>query len=135
VPGLLRHQKDFKAKGVDEIIVYCINDGAVMNAWADSQGVGRDGEGSMVNFLADTGGELTDGLGMRMNHPGPQFKFKQGRSKRFTAFVDDGVIKVLNVAEGPDDPAGDDHPDNSLAEQMLKDMDKPSFAMHGDHGL
>merc|ERR1712046_362324 len=117
-----------KAKGVDEIIVYCINDGAVMNAWADSQGVGRDGEGSMVNFLADTGGELTDALGMRMNHPGPQFKFKQGRSKRFSAFIDDGIVKILNLAEnnspdGSDDPAGDDYPKNSLPAKMFADMD------------
>lgn len=104
MPGLLRHQKDFKAKGIDEIIVFCVNDGAVMNAWADSQQatghvmstmrtllkdttfrdvlrwlfslgqVGRDGEGSMINFLADTSGALTDALGMGMDHPGPFFK-------------------------------------------------------------
>merc|ERR1711937_793255 len=103
--------------------VEAIKDGAVMNAWADSQGVGRDGEGSMVNFLADTGGALTDALDMRMNHPGPQAKFKQGRTKRFTALVVDGVVKILNVAEGPDDPAGDDNPANSLAEKMLKDTE------------
>jgi len=95
-----------------------------MDAWADDQRVGRDGEGSMINFIADTAGALTDALDMRMNHPGPQFKFKQGRSKRFAAFIDNGVVKILNVAENKSsDPAGDDYPKNSLPAKMFADMD------------
>lgn len=105
-----------------------------MNAWADDQKVGRDGEGSMINFLADTSGALSDALDMRMHHPGPTAKFAQDRSKRYTMYVVDGIVKILNVAEGPDDPAGDDNPANSLAEKMLADMDHPSFE-HGMHGL
>merc|ERR1711908_28295 len=119
VPGYLANQDKFKAKGFDEIIVFCINDGAVMNAWADAQSVGRDGEGSMVNFIADTGGALTDALGMRMDHDGPMGKFKQDRCKRFSAVVEDGVVTLLHIAEAPDDPAGDDNPHVSLAEQVL----------------
>jgi len=103
--------------------VYCINDGAVMKAWAKDQGVGQDGEGSMVNFLADTHGELTDALGLRMCHDGPHSVLGCHRCKRFSMLVVDGVVKTLNVAEGPDDPAGDDKPDVSLVEKMLKDLD------------
>ena len=40
--------------------MYCVNDGAVMAAWAESQGV----EGSMITFLADTRSELTRALGV-----------------------------------------------------------------------
>jgi 2-Cys peroxiredoxin 5 len=119
----LAAQDKFKAKGIDEILIFCINDAAVMDAWADSQKVGRDGEGSMVNFIADTSGALTDALSMRMNHDGPRGVFAQDRCKRFSALVVDGVVKALNVAEAPDDPAGDTNPAVSLAAQMLKDLD------------
>ena len=105
--------------------MFCVNDAAVMDAWADDQGVGRDGQGSMINFVADTHGHLTDALGMRMNHDGPREVFAQDRCKRFSAFVQDGVVKILNVAENVlNDPAGDNNPDNSLVEKMLADMDK-----------
>jgi peroxiredoxin len=109
--------------GIDEVIVYCINDGAVMDAWADDQKVGRDGQGTMINFLADTHGKLTDALGLRMSHEGPLSVLGSHRSKRFSAYFDRGVMKVLNVAENPlTDPAGDDHPEHSFAEQMIKDI-------------
>jgi peroxiredoxin len=67
VPGYLEKQAALKAAGIDEVLVYCVNDGAVMKAWAANQGV----EGSMITFLADTRRELTEALGMVMTHPGP----------------------------------------------------------------
>ena len=36
-----------------------------------------------------------------------------GRCKRAAMVVVDGVIKACNIAEAPDDPAGDDHPEVS----------------------
>jgi len=95
-----------------------------MKAWAKDQGVGDDQEGSIINFVADTHGELTDALGMRMSHEGPYGVLGSHRCKRFSALVVDGVIKALNVAEGDEDPAGDDNPTVSLVEQMLKDIDE-----------
>ena len=70
--------------------MYCVNDGAVMEAWAADQGV----EGSMVTFLADTRRELTEALGMTMHHEGPLHALGNLRCKRFALFCDDGVIKV-----------------------------------------
>lgn len=102
--------------------MFCVNDGAVMNAWADDQQVGRDGQGTKINMLADPHGSLTDALGLRMSHPGPQSLFGQGRCKRFSAFFDQGKLRVLNVAEHPDDPAGDDFPEESLANKMISDI-------------
>jgi len=122
VPGYLKQEGALKINGVDEVIVYCINDGAVMDAWADDQKVGRDSVGSMINFLADTHGKLTDALGLRMSHDGPLGVLGSHRSKRFSAYFDDGVLKILNVAERDDDPAGDSDPSNSLAEKMLADI-------------
>ena len=47
--------------------------------------------------------------------------------KRFAAFYDDGVLNALSVAEGPkgsdglhSDPAGDDAPESTFAENFLK---------------
>jgi len=37
VPGYKRDQMALSEKGIDEIIVYCVNDPAVMAAWAESQ--------------------------------------------------------------------------------------------------
>jgi len=100
--------------------VVCINDGAVMDAWADNQGVGRDGEGSFINFLADPHGNWTDACGLRMTHDGPRDHFGVGRSKRYSAVFDDCKLMKINIAEDPEnDPAGDDDPTISLAPAML----------------
>eukprot|EP00658_Telonema_sp_P-2_P011874 TRINITY_DN14541_c0_g1_i2.p2 TRINITY_DN14541_c0_g1~~TRINITY_DN14541_c0_g1_i2.p2 ORF type:complete len:101 (+),score=29.39 TRINITY_DN14541_c0_g1_i2:511-813(+) len=93
-----------------------------MDAWADDQKVGRDGEETIINMLADPHRDLTRALGMEMAHPGPRFKLGD-RCKRFSAYFVDGVLKVLNVAEKPDDPAGDDFPEISLAAQMIADVE------------
>jgi len=118
VPGYLAKQDDLKAKGVSDVIVYCVNDGAVMTAWAADQGV----EGSIISFLGDPRSEMTKALGMVLEHPGPMSVLGNPRCKRFSMLIDDGVIKTINVAEGPDDPAGDDKPDVSLAENMLTQL-------------
>jgi len=34
VPAYLAKQSELKAKGISEVIVYCVNDMAVMEAWA-----------------------------------------------------------------------------------------------------
>jgi len=115
VPGYLEKQSELKAAGVDEVLVYCVNDGAVMGAWAGDQGV----QGSMVTFLADTRRELTEALGMTMAHPGPLAVLGNLRCKRFALLVVDGVIMVENVSEGPDDPAGDSDPSASCVDVML----------------
>merc|ERR1719272_1320995 len=122
-PSVVDLSEALKAKGIDEVIVYCINDGAVMDAWAKDQGVGKDNEGSLVNFLADTHGELTDPLGFRMCHDGPYGVLGGHRCKRTALVVDDLKVQVVKIAEYEDDPAGDDKPDCTLATALLKDLD------------
>lgn len=119
MPGYLEAEDSLKERGIDEVIVYCVNDGAVMKAWAEDQGV----EDTMVTFMADTRRELTDALGMVMDHPGPLSVLGNQRSKRFAMYLDDGKIKAWNVSEGPDDPAGDSDPSASCVEAMIKAID------------
>jgi glutaredoxin 3 len=86
-----------------------------MMAWGKNQG----GEGSMLTFMADTRGYLTKRLGVLMKHPGPTGVLGAPRCKRHALYVEDGIIKAFEVAEAPDDPAGDAKPDITLVESML----------------
>ena len=99
--------------GIDEVIIYCVNDGAVMSAWGESQGVSED---SILKLMGDPTSSVTKALNMELIHEGPQSVGLVGRCKRFALYVEDGVVKILRVAEAPNDPAGDDFPDITLAE-------------------
>lgn len=116
VPGYLEHQDALKEVGVDEVIIYCVNDGAVMMAWAEDQGVKGD---SMITLMGDPYGDLTSALEMEMTHAGPVSVGITGRCKRFALYVENGVVKLLRVAEAEDDPAGDDRPEVTLADAMV----------------
>mmetsp|Transcript_16331 Transcript_16331/g.30715 ORF Transcript_16331/g.30715 Transcript_16331/m.30715 type:complete len:182 (+) Transcript_16331:87-632(+) len=110
VPGYLAKQADLKAKGVAEVIVCSVNDGAVMEGWAKDQKV----EGSMITFLGDTRMELTKALDLVLDAPGPMEVLGNPRCKRYAMVVEDGTIKALTVAGG-------DVPDSAtFAEAMLE---------------
>lgn len=117
IPGYLEKIDELKAEGVDEVIVYCVNDGAVMKAWAAEQGT--DKAGGLITLMGDPAGELTKALGVELKHSGPESVGIIGRCKRFAAYVVDGVIKSFNLSEREDDPAGDDFPESSCAPAML----------------
>lgn len=104
------------------MLVFCVNDGAVMDAWAEDQGVDKSG---LITMMGDPTSSLTASLGMTLEHPGPNGKGLVNRCKRFAAYVEDGVVKHIEVSEGPgpageEDPAGDDFPEATLAPSMLK---------------
>jgi len=120
VPGYLAKQDELKAKGVAEVIVFCVNDGAVMTAWAEELGV----KGSMISCFGDPGSEVTQALGLVLKDKGPMAVLGNQRSKRFSMLIEDGVVKSVNVAASKDDPAGDEKPDVSLVEKILEDCDK-----------
>jgi 2-Cys peroxiredoxin 5 len=105
-----------KEAGVDEVIIYCVNDGAVMMAWAENQGVKDD---DIVTLMGDPFGELTAALDMEMTHEGPVSVGIFNRCKRFALYVENGVVKIVRLAEAFDDPAGDDRPEVTLADSMV----------------
>lgn len=120
VPGYLENQDALKAAGIDEVLIYCVNDGAVMKAWAENQGI----DGSMITFMSDPTGELTKELDMELTHPGPKSVGIIGRCKRFALHLVDGEIKYLAIAEADDDPAGDAFPEATCAPAMLEAIKK-----------
>ena len=109
------------------VYIYCVNDGAVMTAWKKHMGLaGSD----MIEFLADTDASLTEALGLVLTGEGKPYGAKEGpnnalgfhtkRCKRSAMYVVDGVVKVMQVSEAEDDPAGDARPESSCVENMLK---------------
>merc|ERR1712113_1286612 len=119
IPGYKAKADELKKHGVSDVLVYAVNDGAVMNAWADSQGT----KGSIITLLGDPSSTFTKSLGLVLDHPGPMSVLGNPRCKRFSMLVSNGVVKTLNVAASDTDPAGDDKPDISLVDKMLADLE------------
>jgi len=91
LPGFVEKAGEIKAKGVDEIAAVSVNDAFVMDAWGKQGGA----EGK-VTMLADGNGDFAEALGLAADFS----KFGMGkRSQRWSAIVDDGVVKELNVEE------------------------------------
>jgi peroxiredoxin len=102
--------------GIDEIMIYCVNDAAVMKAWAKDQKI----EDTIINFYGDPTGNFTKACGMNLDDPGVIGKGLLGRCKRFLLYIDNGVVKYSVIAEDVDyDPAGDDFPEKVLPDQSL----------------
>ncbi len=89
VPGYVAQLPALKAKGVDEVWCVSVNDGYVMAAWGrDQKAIGK------VRMLGDGNAEFTRKLGLEED------KTKSGmgvRSQRYSLFVDNGVVKHVNV--------------------------------------
>ena len=91
LPGFVEKAEEFRAKGVDEVACVAVNDAFVMQAWG--QQAGAEGK---VTMLADGNGEFARATGLTMD--GEKFGMGQ-RGSRWSAIVDDGVVKELNVEE------------------------------------
>lgn len=84
-----------------------------MDAWATAQEINKaDG---LITFMGDPASVLTNALDIKLEHPGPQSVGLHHRCKRTAMYLVDGVVKVFNVAEKEDDPAGDAFPEVTCA--------------------
>jgi peroxiredoxin len=92
VPGFLEHYDAFRAKGVDEIWCFSVNDAFVMGAWGRDQKVG-----GKIRMMADGSGTYTARLGLQLDLTGGGLGM---RSQRFSMLVDDGVVKKFNLDQG-----------------------------------
>jgi len=92
VPSYLENLDALKAKGVDEVWCFAVNDAFVMGAWCrDQKASGK------IRFMADGSADYTRKLGLELDLGARGLGL---RCQRFSMFVDDGVVKTLNV-EGP----------------------------------
>lgn len=102
--------------GVSEVLLYCVNDGAVMRAWAKDQKT----NGTMVTMLGDPLGEFTEACGMELAHPAPHSKGLVRRCKRWAMYVVNNVVEYVAVSEAENDPAGDNFPEATCAPAMIE---------------
>jgi len=89
LPGFIRNAEAFRAKGVDHIVCMSVNDPFVMQAWDDAQGAAAAG----VELFTDGDSSVTKALGLAFSAPALGFI---DRCKRFSAYIEDGTVKVLN---------------------------------------
>ncbi|HBN30768.1 MAG TPA: peroxiredoxin [Rhodobacteraceae bacterium] len=89
LPSFIRTADAFRAKGVDHIVCFSVNDVYVMKAWDDASGGGAAG----IELYADGDASLTKALGLDFSAPAVGFI---DRCKRFSAYVVDGEVKILH---------------------------------------
>jgi len=121
VPGYLAKEEELKKVGVDDVIIYSVNDAAVVLAWAEQQGASPldATTNSLVHLYADPYSSVTEALKLEMHASGPKMVGLLQRCKRHALYVVNGIVQIKRVAEAEDDPAGDDFPDVTLADAMI----------------
>lgn len=107
LPGYIQHIDDFDQRGV-KVFCVSVNDAFVMDAWGKERGIPAN-----LRLLADGNAAFTKALGLELDGT------KNGmgiRAKRFAMYLEDGVVKVLNI-EAPGEFKV------SAAEAMLEAID------------
>ena len=89
VPSYVQNVDKLRAKGVDEVWCVAVNDAFVMGAWGKDQKA--DGK---VRMMADGSATYAKALGLELDLVARGMGV---RSQRYSMFVDDGVVKSLNV--------------------------------------
>jgi len=89
LPGFVELADHMRSKGVDEVACTAVNDLDVLSAWFKQQGVS-----DKIVPLADGSGEFARAMGLELDANA----FGMGvRSQRYSALVEDGVLKALNI--------------------------------------
>ncbi|AUL49048.1 peroxiredoxin [Bordetella trematum] len=89
LPGYIAAAADLAAKGVDEIWCVAVNDAFVMGAWGrEHQAAGK------VRMMADGSALWTRALGLELDLVARGMGV---RSQRYSALIEDGVVKQLNI--------------------------------------
>jgi peroxiredoxin len=99
LPGFEEKFDEFQALGIDEIYCISVNDGFVMNAWAQDQNIKN------VKLIPDGNAYFTRSMGMLVSKSNLGFG---ERSWRYAAVVDNGLIEKLFVENGQRDNADTD---------------------------
>jgi glutaredoxin/glutathione-dependent peroxiredoxin len=92
VPGYVASYDKLKAKGVSDVLCMSVNDAFVMGAWAKDLKAG-----GKVRMMGDGSAAYTRALGLELDL---MARGMGVRCQRFSALIENGVVKTLNV-EGP----------------------------------
>ena len=110
LPGFEEDYGSFRDLGIDAIYCISVNDGFVMNAWAQDQNIQN------VKLIPDGNAYFTRSMGMLVNKSNLGFG---ERSWRYAAVVKDGIIEKLFVEDGQRDNADTDPYEVTTPENVL----------------
>ena len=99
LPGFEEKYEEFAALGIDAIYCISVNDGFVMNAWAQDQNIQN------VKLIPDGNAYFTRSMGQLVAKTNLGFG---ERSWRYAAVVNKGIIEKLFVEDGQKDNADTD---------------------------
>lgn len=94
VPSFVNNVSKLRDKGVDQIICVSVNDPFVLNKWAEETGASAAG----VQILSDSAADFTKAVGLDFSFPAAGL---HSRSTRYSMYVVDGIVKLLNREESP----------------------------------
>ena len=92
LPGFAQNASALADKGIDTVICLATNDIFVLNAWNAAGGAEH------ITMFSDGNGDVTRALDLGLDASAGGLGF---RTTRFAMYVDDGVVKALNVEEKP----------------------------------
>ncbi|XP_048136894.1 peroxiredoxin-2F, mitochondrial [Rhodamnia argentea] len=95
VPSYRNNIDKFKAKGIDSVICVAVNDPYTMNGWAETLKA-KDA----IEFYGDFDASFHKSLDLTKDLSAALLGL---RSERWSAYVEDGKVKALNVEEAPSD--------------------------------
>lgn len=109
VPSFVENAAALKAKGIDQIVCVSVNDPFVMKEWGGATG-GADAD---IRFMGDSRSELAEAMDIVLD--GGAIGLVK-RLMRFSAVIDDGVVKAMNVEGAPGEM------DATSAEKLLEQI-------------
>ena len=110
LPAFEEKYDEFKAKGIDEVYCFAVNDSFVMNAWFNRYNIWK------VKPIADGNARFTQGMHMLVQKENLGFG---ERSWRYAAIINNGVIEAWFEEPGysnnsEEDPYGETSPENIM---------------------
>ena len=116
LPGFEENYDKLLGLGINEVYCISVNDGFVMNAWADQQNLRK------VKVLPDGNADCTRAMGMLVDKKNVGFG---QRSWRYWAIINDGVVEKWWQEDGMNNDGSDPDPyDQTTPENCIEYLSK-----------